>query len=117
MGTKEVIQDYFGKLKQKTGWDALLGDDMVFTSFANPTKELKGKQVYLQSTKRFFSMMISVEVRDLLVEGEKACALTRYELKPPGGASFRSDVAEIFTVRNGRIDFFGIYFDASPYPK
>jgi len=117
MGTKEVVQDYFGKLRQKGGWDALLGDDMVFTSFASPTKEIKGKQAYLQSTKRFFSMVVSVEVRDLIVEGESACALTRYELKPPGGSSFRSDVAEIFTVRNGRIASFGIYFDASPFPK
>lgn len=117
MGTREIVQDYFDKLKRKKGWDALLGEDMVFTSFASPTKELKGKEAYLQSTKRFFSMVNSVEVRDLVVEGERACALTRYEVTPPGSTPFHSDVAEIFTVRNGRIDSFGIYFDTSPYPR
>jgi len=56
-------------------------------------------------------------VRSLIVDGATACALTRYELQPPRGAAFQSDVAEIFTVRDGKIDTFGIYFDTSPYPK
>lgn len=118
MGTRETIQDYFDKLKQKKGWDALLGDGMIFTSFASPTKELRGKEAYLQSTKRFFSMVISMEVRELIVEGAKTCALTRYQLRLPGSTTgFHSDVAEIFTVANGKIDSFGIYCDTSPYPK
>ena len=53
----------------------------------------------------------------LEVDGEKACALTHYELQPPGGNAFSSDVAEIFTVRNGKIDSFDIYFDSTPFPK
>ena len=32
MNTKETIQSYFTKLEQKNGWEALLGDGMVFTS-------------------------------------------------------------------------------------
>src|SRR6266850_741596 len=38
---------------------------------------------------------------DLLVDGVKACALTRYELRPPAGPPFSNDVA----------------FDSSPFPK
>lgn len=36
---------------------------------------------------------------------------------PPGRAPFASDVAELFTVRDGKIDSFAIYFDTAPYPK
>ena len=53
-----------------------------------------------------------------MIEGTKACALTRYQLQPPnGGASFASDVAEVFSVRGGKIGSFDIYFDSAPFPK
>lgn len=117
MTTKDTIQGYFNRLKQKEDWEAFLSDDLIFTNFASPIKQVTGKEAYLESTKRFFSMIISVEVKDLIIEGEKACALTCYELQPPRGNTFKSDVAEIFTVKNDKIDTFAIYFDNSPFPK
>lgn len=118
MNTMEAIQSYFTKLERKNGWESLLGDDMVFTSFTSPVKQIKGKAAYLQATKRFYSMIRSVEVRDLIVAGDRACALTHYDLQPPnGGPAFGSNVAEIFAVRNGKIDSLGIYFDSAPFPK
>jgi ketosteroid isomerase-like protein len=62
-------------------------------------------------------MITALEVRDLLVDGHKACALTRYELQPPAGPAFASDVAEVFEVRDDKISSFDIYFDSSPFPK
>ena len=53
----------------------------------------------------------------MLIEGDRACALTHYELRSPGGDSFTSDVAEIFTVADGTIVSFAIYFDTAPFPK
>ena len=118
MTTKETIQRYFDALKQKKGWESFLGDDIAFTSYTSPVKQLKGRDPYLQATKRFYSMIESIDVRELIVEGEAACALSRYKLRPPTGApAFESDVAEIFSVSNGKINSFAIYFDTAPYPK
>ena len=118
MTTKDTIESYFSKLEQKNGWESLLDDNMVFTSFTCPMKQVKGKDAYLQATKRFYSMIMSMQLRELIVDGDKACALTRYNLQPPnGGPAFSSDVAEILAVRNGKIDSFGIYFDSAPFPK
>jgi ketosteroid isomerase-like protein len=117
MSTKEVVQRYFAALAQKGRWEAFLADDLRFTSFTSPVKELTSKSAYLESTVRFFSMVMSVEVRDLIIEGAKACALTRYQLQAPGGSRFQSDVAELFTVKNGKIATFAIYFDTAPFPK
>lgn len=117
MTTKDTIQEYFNYLKEKKGWDSFLSDDMIFTSFTSPVKKVTGKDAYIETTKRFYSMIISVEVKDVVIAGEKACVLTRYELQPPGGNTFTSDVAEIFTVKNSKIDSFAIYFDSSPFPK
>jgi ketosteroid isomerase-like protein len=81
------------------------------------SRQVTGKEAYLEATRRFYSTIVSFQVKELLLGGERACALTRYELQPPGGAPFASDVAELFTVKNGKIDSFAIYFDTAPYPK
>ena len=85
MTTQETIQLYFDRLQQKTGWESLLADDMAFTSFTSPIKQVIGRDAYLQATSRFYSMIVRVEVRDMIVDGDRVCALTRYELQPPHG--------------------------------
>ena len=117
MTTKETIEGYFSDLKQKKDWPSFLSDEMVFTSYISPIRRISGKAEFLASTKRFYDMITAVEVRDLLVDGDKACALTRYQLQPPGGPAFGSDVAEVFGVRDGKITSFDIYFDSVPFPK
>jgi ketosteroid isomerase-like protein len=115
--TKDTIAAYFGSLKKKKGWESFLSDDMIFTSFTSANKRVSGRAAYLESTKRFYSMIASVELKDLLVEGHKACALTRYQLQPSAGPAFGCDVAEVFGVREGKIVTFDIYFDSAPFPK
>lgn len=117
MTTKATIEGYFSSLRQKTGWSLFLDDNMVFTSYTSPVKQVKGKDEYLQSTKRFYGGIVTFEVRDLLVDGDRACALTRYQLQRPEFPSFESNVAEIFRVRDGKIVSFDIYFDSAPFPK
>ena len=115
MSTKDTIQGYFDNLKQKKGWETFLSDDMRFTSFTKPIKRVTGRAAYLDATKRFYST--GLEVRDLIVDGDKACALTRYDLQPPGRPGFESYVAEVFGVRDGKITSFDIYFDSAAFPK
>lgn len=117
MATTETIQSYFNNLKLGKDWHTFLADDMTFTSYTSPVKKLTGKDAYLEATKRFYSSIVSMEVRDIMVDDERALALTHYELKHPGGNIFSSDVAEIFTVKNGKIKTFEIYFDSAPFPK
>lgn len=117
MTTRATIEGYFDNLKQKKNWQSFLADDMVFTSFTSPEKRVTGKAAYLQSTKNFYGGIVAFEVRDLLIDGDKACALTRYRLQRPQAPMFNSDVAEIFRVRDGKITSFDIYFDSAPFPK
>src|SRR5689334_5405471 len=115
--TQAAIDGYFTHLKEGTDWRSFLADDVVFTSRTSPVRQIAGRTTVVEATKRFYSMIAQVEVRRLMVDGDSACALTRYVLKPPSGPSFDSDVAEIFQVRDGIIAAFDIYFDSAPYPK
>jgi ketosteroid isomerase-like protein len=117
MNTREVVRQYFDALGRKQGWQSWLADEFTFTSFASPVKKVAGKEPYLQSTQRFFSMVDGVEVRELIIDGASACALTHYRLQTSDGRRFESDVAEILTIRRDRIDSLSIYFDTSPFPK
>lgn len=117
MTTRDTVLGYFDGVRRKQGWDVLLAEDVVFTSLTSPNKRLSGKALFLQATQRFYGMIAAVEVRDLIVEGGKACVTTRYKLQPPSGPAFSSDVAEIFAVRDGKIAALDIYFDSAPYPK
>ena len=117
MTTGEVVQGYLSALKQKKDWPSFLSEDITFTSFTSPVKQISGRAGFLESTRRFYSMITAVEVKALMVDGDHACALTRYTLKPPAGPVFESHVAEVFGVRDGKITSFDIYFDTAPFPK
>jgi ketosteroid isomerase-like protein len=115
MTTRETIERYFDKLARERAWQDSFADDVVFTSYTSPTKEVKGKPAYLEATKRFYSTIQSVELRQLLVDGSRAVALSRYEILQPGKPAFMSDVAEVLSVKVDKIDSLAIYFDTAPY--
>ena len=117
MTTRDTIRAYFDSLKEKRDWEAFLSDDLVFTSFGTPFKHVTGRGEFRESTKRFYAMIKTLVIKDIIVDGERACALIRYELQPPGGPILESHVAEVFEVRADKIKTFDIYFDSAPFPK
>ena len=117
MTTRDTIQGYFENLSAKSGWEAFLSDDMAFTSFTSPIKRITGRDAYVEATKGFFSMIKALEIKSILVDGERACTFTRYELQAPNGPAFDSHVAEVFAVRDGKIKSLEIYIDSAPFPK
>ena len=52
MATSDTVADYFSHLKNGVGWESFLADDMVFTSFTTPVKQVTGRAAYLESTKQ-----------------------------------------------------------------
>jgi hypothetical protein len=116
--TRQAALTYFDQLQKGNGWQASFAEGMRFTIRTSVPKEIEGRETYLRAAAPFYSMIRSVKVRELIIDGERACALTHYELRPPnGGAAFSSDVAEILTIRDDEIVALEIYFDTAPYPK
>lgn len=116
MTTRETIEGYFAALQTSDRWDGFLAEGLVFRSYTSPTRQVTGRDAYLESTRGFYGMIETIELRELIVDGNKAFALTHYRLQPPGGDPFTSDVAEIFTVTDDKIDRFDIVFDSAPFP-
>jgi ketosteroid isomerase-like protein len=115
--TRKTVAGYFDRLQTKSGWDALLSEDLDFTQFTSPVRRTKGKDAYLDTTRRFYASVVSLEVKALLVEGTRACAFTEYQIQAPGVSAFSTHVAEVFEVNDGQIAAFQIYFDSAGFPK
>ena len=113
MTTREAVQNYLNSISK--GVESLLTDDVRFTSFTSPVRSVSGKPAFVAATKNFYAKVAGFELRDLMVDGDRACALTRYQVRRPNSDTFSSDVAEIFTVKSGKIDSLSIYFDSVPY--
>jgi ketosteroid isomerase-like protein len=117
MTTRATVQAYFDRLKLHADWQTLFADGVVYTQYTSPQKRLEGKTAFLDGTKRFYSSVASLAVRNVLVEGPEACVTTHYLLQRPAGLPIESDVAELFEVHDGKITSFSIYFDTAPFPK
>lgn len=115
MKTRDTIEEYFEALSSGNGWQAFLADGMTFTSYTSPRKQVTGRDAYVESTKPFYSMIQGLELRQLIIDGDRACALTHYVLQPPEGEPLTCDVAELFTVKDDLIESFEIYFDSAPF--
>ncbi len=110
--TIDILQNYYERLQQQRGWESFLADDMVFL---NNGKKFEGKSNYLEVTRRFFSTVQSLEVEQLITDGDMASSVVRYTLKSPQGKVFTSYVAEFFKVKFGKFEWFAIYFDSAPF--
>jgi ketosteroid isomerase-like protein len=116
MTTRELTERYLEALRDGKEWSDFFHPNMTFISHVVPAKRVEGRPAFLESTRRFYSMIASVEVVALIAEGDRACALTRYQLRSPKGP-FITEVAEIFKVEGGKIVSLEIYFDSAPFPK
>ena len=79
MTTEQTLGLFFDAVMEKTDWPSLLADDMVFISATSPLKQVNGKAAALPGLRRFYSMVSTFVVREVIVEGERACALTRLQ--------------------------------------
>lgn len=63
MTTRDIVQGYLSHLEQKRDWPSFLSEELVFTSFTSPVKRVTGRVAFLESTKRFYSMITAVGYR------------------------------------------------------
>lgn len=91
----------------------MLSDQILLTGTI--AKESKGKDAFVNNN--FFKMVRDLKVKQTIVENENACVLVSYDLLSPKGKSFTSDVAEIWKVKEGKLDSLAIYFDTAAFQK
>jgi len=111
--TREILKKYYDGLSSKGDWNSMLSEEILLTGTV--AKESKGKEPFVNNN--FFKMVRSLKIKLLMVENENACALVSYDLMSPKGKSFTSEVAEIWKVKDRKLDSLAIYFDTAAFQK
>jgi ketosteroid isomerase-like protein len=111
--TKELLNKYYESLSRKGEWSSLLSENFLLTGTV--AKETRGRDAFVNNM--FFKLVKGLKVKTMIIEGESACAVVNYDLVSPKGKSLSCDVAEIWKVKNGKLDSTAIYFDTDAFQK
>lgn len=113
MTTKELLETYYKSFAQKQqGWEAVLSDDFKFVGGdMTKTDPIVGKQAYIDIIKRFSQLFQNMRVKEIIIDGDKACVIGNYDYVFPNGKSINGDVAEIWKIKDDKLDALTIFFD------
>jgi ketosteroid isomerase-like protein len=115
LNTKDLVQSYYNSLDEKDDkWKDLYLEDAVFSD-ASQTLLAKGKEAVVQSFTPFLKGVAGIKIKQLIVEGDNACAVVGYEYVNPNGERMDQDVAEIWQVKNDKLARLTIFFDLTAY--
>jgi len=116
--TKELLNLYYKGFAEKKDWENTLSEDFKFVGgdMTNTTPTI-GKQAYIEIIKRFSQLFKSMRLKEMIVEGDQACVIGNYDYEFPGGKNINGDVAEIWKVKNGKLDSLTIFFDTLTFDQ
>jgi len=115
MNTAKLIQKYYASLDKKNDvWQKLWADDAIFQD-ASKTLNATGKDAIIASFTPFLKGVVSVTVKQLIVEDKAACAIAQYTYKNQKGKTLTQDVAEVWEVSGEKLKKLIVYFDLTAY--
>ena len=118
MNTKDLLDIYYKGFAQKKEWESVISDDFIFQDCVmTRTAPVKRKKAYIEVIERFSRVFKSMHVKNMIVEGEKACVIGNYDYIFPNGISMNGDVAEIWTAKNGKLNSLTIFFDTHTFDR
>ncbi|MHA4808407.1 nuclear transport factor 2 family protein [Flavitalea flava] len=116
--TKQLLDTYYKGFAQKEGWESVLSDDFTFIGGdLTKTTPAVGKAAYMEVIKRFSRVFETMRVKEMMIEGDKACVIGNYDFKFPNGVTMNGDVAEIWKVKNEKLNSLTIFFDTLTFDK
>ena len=112
MTTRELLDQYYKGFAEKTNWESVIADDFQYTGGdMAQTEPIIGKQAYMEVINRFSRVFKTMRVKEMIIQGEKACVIGNYDLRFPNGQERNGNVAELWTVKNDKLQSLTIYFD------
>lgn len=116
--TKELLDIYYKGFSQKQGWESVISEDFKFIGgdMTNTTPTF-GKAAYIEVINRFARVFQTMRVKEMIIDGNKACVIGSYDYQFPNGKRLNGDVAEIWKTVNGKLDSLTIFFDTLTFDK
>lgn len=110
--TKQLLEIYYKGFAEKANWESVIADDFEYVGGdMNNTQPVIGKQAYIEIIKRFSQRFETMRVKQMIVEGDKASVIGNYDFQFPNGHKINGNVAELWTVKDGKLHSLTLYFD------
>ncbi len=110
--TKQLLEFYYKGFAEKSNWESVIADDFHYVGGdMNKTEPVIGKQAYIEIIKRFSQRFESMKVKEMIIEGDKASVIGNYDFQFPNGRKINGNVAELWTVKSGKLQTLTLYFD------
>jgi hypothetical protein len=113
MTIRELLERHYEGLSGKGGPDPSLSDSFLLTG--TQANVARGRDAFANSM--FFRLVKNLKVKTMIIDVERACVVVNYSLVSPKGDSLSCDVAEIWEMKNGKLDSLAMYFDTAAYQK
>jgi ketosteroid isomerase-like protein len=118
MTTKEILDFYYRGFAEKANWESVIAEDFEYIGGTMTRPEpIIGKQGYIEAIKRFSQVFTKMRVEEMIIQDDKACVIGNYDLKFPNGKEMNGNVAELWTVKNGKLQSLRIYFDTLTFAE
>lgn len=110
--TRQLLETYYKGFAEKANWESVIADDFQYVGGdMTNTTPIVGKQAYLEIIKRFSQRFEAMRVEQMIIDGEKACVIGNYDFQFPNGTKINGNVAELWTVKHGKLSSLTLYFD------
>jgi ketosteroid isomerase-like protein len=115
MAAPDIIRKFYDSLGHKSdAWQRDLAEDVVFSDASNKL-HAAGREAFIQSFTSFLRAVERVQLRQLIVDGDDACAVVSYDYISPAGGRLQQDDAEVWKIVDGKIAALTIYFDITEF--
>jgi ketosteroid isomerase-like protein len=112
METKQLLETYYKGLAEKRDWSSVIAEDFRFIGGdMNKTTPIVGKAAYVEVIQRFSQVFKMMRVSQMIIGDENACVIGNYDYVFPNGKQLNGNVAEIWKIKNGKLDSLTIFFD------
>jgi ketosteroid isomerase-like protein len=110
--TRELLEIYYKGFTEKANWESVIAEDFEYVGGdMNNITPIVGKQTYIEIIKRFSQRFDKMNVKQMVIEGDKASVIGNYDFQFPNGFKINGNVSENWTVKNGKLQSLTLYFD------
>lgn len=110
---QNLVNAYYDGIALKQGWEEPLADTIRFVSPGGRVTE--GKAAYVAANNGFLRAVETARRKEMLTDGDTACAWMSYGIVSPKGKRTTLDAVEIWTASGGKLDSLTIYFDTAAF--
>jgi len=111
----EIVQAFQMSLGSGTDqWESLTTEDITFKG---PVDQVSGKEKFIELNKGFFPMVRGYEPLHSFGDDSHASLEGTFKVATPKGNEITLEMAEVYSIAEGKIQSIRVYYDAEEFRK